>query len=97
VGERSPHTSKLIGHRQEVCGLQWSPDHQFLASGGNDNRLLIWDVNSTRPLYKYTDHAAAVKAIAWSPHQVRTMSQLINDMLTPRTHTTHTAHHTHDA
>lgn len=69
VRERSPHTSKLIGHRQEVCGLQWSPDHQFLASGGNDNRLLIWDVNSTRPLYKYTDHAAAVKAIAWSPHQ----------------------------
>ncbi|ELR13351.1 WD domain, Gbeta repeat-containing protein, partial [Acanthamoeba castellanii str. Neff] len=43
VRERSPHTSKLIGHRQEVCGLQWSPDHQFLASGGNDNRLLIWD------------------------------------------------------
>lgn len=71
--ERSPHTSKLIGHRQEVCGLQWSPDHQFLASGGNDNRLLIWDVNSTRPLYKYTDHAAAVKAIAWSPHQVLTL------------------------
>jgi WD40 repeat protein len=38
---------------------------------GNDNRLLIWDVNSTRPMYKYNDHSAAVKAIAWSPHQVR--------------------------
>jgi len=67
--ERSSFTTRMIGHRQEVCGLEWSPDHQFLASGGNDNRLLIWDLNMTRPLYKYTDHSAAVKAIAWSPHQ----------------------------
>lgn len=24
---------RLIGHRQEVCGLKWSPDNQYLASG----------------------------------------------------------------
>ena len=32
-------------HRQEVCGLKWSPDGQQLASGGNDNILCIWDIN----------------------------------------------------
>ena len=32
---------KLQGHRQEICGLKWSPDGQFLASGGNDNKLLV--------------------------------------------------------
>uniref|UniRef100_A0A8C7YPA8 Fizzy/cell division cycle 20 related 1b n=1 Tax=Oryzias sinensis TaxID=183150 RepID=A0A8C7YPA8_9TELE len=32
---------RLQGHRQEVCGLKWSPDHQHLASGGNDNKVSI--------------------------------------------------------
>ncbi|XP_013409455.1 fizzy-related protein homolog isoform X2 [Lingula anatina] len=60
---------RLAGHRQEVCGLKWSPDHQHLASGGNDNKLFVWNMNSTSPVQTYTEHLAAVKAIAWSPHQ----------------------------
>ncbi|KAK9504171.1 hypothetical protein O3M35_010560 [Rhynocoris fuscipes] len=59
---------RLPGHRQEVCGLKWSPDNQYLASGGNDNRLCVWNMHSTSPCQVYTDHQAAVKAIAWSPH-----------------------------
>ncbi|XP_067950177.1 fizzy-related protein homolog [Watersipora subatra] len=66
----SESVRKLSGHRQEVCGLKWSPDHQHLASGGNDNKLLVWNsVSSASPLHTYSDHIAAVKAIAWSPHQ----------------------------
>jgi cell division cycle 20-like protein 1 (cofactor of APC complex) len=61
---------KLAGHKQEVCGLKWSPDHQLLASGGNDNKLLVWNINGgNSPIQTYNDHIAAVKAIAWSPHQ----------------------------
>uniref|UniRef100_A0AAQ5X1I7 Fizzy-related protein homolog n=1 Tax=Amphiprion ocellaris TaxID=80972 RepID=A0AAQ5X1I7_AMPOC len=60
---------RLQGHRQEVCGLKWSPDHQHLASGGNDNKLLVWNSSSLLPVQQYSDHLAAVKAIAWSPHQ----------------------------
>jgi cell division cycle 20-like protein 1 (cofactor of APC complex) len=60
---------RLAGHRQEVCGLKWSPDRQLLASGGNDNRLLVWNQSCPNPIQVYTDHTAAVKAIAWSPHQ----------------------------
>jgi len=60
---------KLIGHRQEVCGLRWSPDRQLLASGGNDNKLMVWNLSNTNPYQQYSDHVAAVKAIAWSPHQ----------------------------
>ncbi|KAF0042138.1 hypothetical protein F2P81_005670 [Scophthalmus maximus] len=60
---------RLQGHRQEVCGLKWSTDHQLLASGGNDNKLLVWNHSSLSPVQTYVDHLAAVKAIAWSPHQ----------------------------
>uniref|UniRef100_A0A3Q2WPB6 Fizzy-related protein homolog n=1 Tax=Haplochromis burtoni TaxID=8153 RepID=A0A3Q2WPB6_HAPBU len=60
---------RLQGHRQEVCGLKWSTDHQLLASGGNDNKLLVWNHSSLSPVQTYIDHLAAVKAIAWSPHQ----------------------------
>ena len=68
---RAAHSSvrKLSGHRQEVCGLKWSFDDQQLASGGNDNKLFIWDASSTSPLLRFNEHTAAVKAIAWSPHQ----------------------------
>ncbi|CAL0311684.1 unnamed protein product [Lupinus luteus] len=60
--------SKMSGHKAEICGLKWSYDNRELASGGNDNKLLVWNQHSTQPLLKYCDHTAAVKAIAWSPH-----------------------------
>jgi cell division cycle 20-like protein 1 (cofactor of APC complex) len=64
------YTEVLQGHRQEVCGLKWSMDETQLASGGNDNKLLIWNVANLRQAsMKFSDHQAAVKAIAWSPHQ----------------------------
>ncbi|KAF3619702.1 Fizzy-related protein -like protein [Capsicum annuum] len=65
---QADYVSKLSGHKSEVCGLKWSPDSRDLASGGNDNRLFVWNNHSTQPVLKYCEHMAAVKAIAWSPH-----------------------------
>jgi cell division cycle 20-like protein 1, cofactor of APC complex len=42
VRAKDAFMSKLAGHKQEVCGLKWSPDSNQLASGGNDNKLFIW-------------------------------------------------------
>ncbi|KAL6305106.1 WD40 repeat-like protein [Sparassis latifolia] len=88
------------GHRQEVCGLRWSsdsgPQAATLASGGNDNKVCIWDLRGSKrpglaaagrsstasaqasssagedsgevPLWKFHEHTAAVKALAWDPH-----------------------------
>ncbi|KAJ9173510.1 hypothetical protein P3X46_016633 [Hevea brasiliensis] len=68
VRAQEDFVSKLSGHKSEVCGLKWSYDNQELASGGNDNRLFVWNQHSTQPVLKYCEHTAAVKAIAWSPH-----------------------------
>jgi cell division cycle 20-like protein 1 (cofactor of APC complex) len=117
--------------RHEVCGLKFSPfDDVVLASGGNDNKLFIWDLRKTStnsslnqsglavhrgrlsttpfsnltnpsanvdtavdvlstagdlplglittekstsaatpgPLFHLTEHRAAVRGLAWSPH-----------------------------
>lgn len=67
--------SQVTGHSQEVCGLRWSPDGRYLASGGNDNTLNIWQAGggslaaANTPLYAFTQHQAAVKALAWCPWQ----------------------------
>ncbi|KAH0292213.1 WD40 repeat-like protein [Aureobasidium namibiae CBS 147.97] len=72
---RSPqqYLTKLVGHKQEVCGLRWNSDTNQLASGGNDNKIFIWDGLGDRWLHRWGEqeggHKAAVKAIAWSPHQ----------------------------
>eukprot|EP01036_Dinobryon_divergens_P024984 gene24984-33484_t len=65
---------KMAHHTQEVCGLAWSPDGTYLASGANDNTLCITDlasmhVQDATPKFVLTDHQAAVKALAWSPHE----------------------------
>ena len=60
----------LRAHRQEVCGLKWSPSGYQLASGGNDNVLHIWDGPSpSAATHSLTSHRAAVKALAWCPWQ----------------------------
>ena len=56
-----------------MCGLQWSCDERYLASGGNDNNALIWSNTATSHRVKLKGHTAAVKGLAWSPHN--------NDML----------------
>ena len=71
---REHNIATLRHHTQEVCGLSWSPDGAFLASGGNDNTLCIWDCNASTtgivaPKHVLTEHQAAVKALAWSPHE----------------------------
>ncbi|GIY65471.1 cell division cycle protein 20 homolog [Caerostris extrusa] len=67
------HVGNLVGHTQEICGLKWSLDGRYLASGGNDNLVNIWtaDVgqNEIQPLHTFTEHQAAVKALAWCPWQ----------------------------
>ncbi|GAV03173.1 hypothetical protein RvY_13639 [Ramazzottius varieornatus] len=70
----------LKAHAQEVCGLKWSPDKRYLASGGNDNALNIWPVPASsdakkdnaqldQPVASFNMHQAAVKAVAWCPWQ----------------------------
>lgn len=69
VREAAHYMQRLEAHSQEVCGLKWNIDEDKLASGGNDNKLFVWDGLNNQFLHEFDEHQAAVKAIAWSPHQ----------------------------
>jgi len=62
------HVGSLLGHDQEVCGLKWSPNGQYLASGSNDNTVNVWpkDVTAEKAVYTFNIHQAAVKVIFFS-------------------------------
>uniref|UniRef100_A0A8C2DZ08 Cell division cycle protein 20 homolog n=1 Tax=Cyprinus carpio TaxID=7962 RepID=A0A8C2DZ08_CYPCA len=66
------HIFTFGGHTQEVCGLTWSPDGKYLASGGNDNMVYIWPMTSGsehQAIHALSEHQGAVKALAWCPWQ----------------------------
>lgn len=81
VRAREHNVATLRGHTQEVCGLKWSPDFKYLASGGNDNLVNVWSTvtgsnasvvasnDVTEPLHTFNQHHAAVRALAWCPWQ----------------------------
>ncbi|CDH10103.1 probable APC/C activator protein CDC20 [Zygosaccharomyces bailii ISA1307] len=55
-------------HSGEVCGLSYKSDGLQLASGGNDNTVMIWDTRVSMPQWVKRSHQAAVKAISWCPY-----------------------------
>lgn len=85
VRVRNAHVATLAGHTGEVCGLKYNAEG-LLASGGNDNKLCIWDLGASAagaagditrdvaPVFTLTEHVAAVKALAWCPWQRNTVA-----------------------
>ncbi|XP_035909063.1 cell division cycle protein 20 homolog [Anopheles stephensi] len=75
VRTRQHNIGVLQGHTQEVCGLKWSPDGKYLASGGNDNLVHVWSAANGsphangEPLHVFNQHQAAIRALAWCPWQ----------------------------
>lgn len=64
--------SEYNHHTKQICGLSWSCSGRFLASGGDDCSVCVWDssgMSSSLPYQEIREHSAAVKAVAWCPWQ----------------------------
>jgi cell division cycle protein 20 (cofactor of APC complex) len=62
-------TQSSLHHKLEVCGLKWSRDGGYLASGSNDNSVCVWGFSNLSKPLQVLDHNAAVKGLAWCPWQ----------------------------
>lgn len=47
--------------------MAYSPDGRYVASGGQDNTIIIWDLYSRKELRKLIGHTSFVNYISYSP------------------------------
>ena len=59
--------SAFEGHTAEVNAVAWSPDGKYIASAGDDDRILVWEAMSKNILTSFQAHTDIVQFVAWSP------------------------------
>ncbi len=68
--KRCGHANIGKGASRTVCGMEWRSDSALMASGGNDNVVKVWDRRTSVAKMRKENHQAAVKALAWCPHNL---------------------------
>lgn len=56
----------LTGHTDVVYGVDYSPDGRYLASGGQDGKVLIWDLERNKSLPPLKTSQCSVSDVAYS-------------------------------
>jgi WD40 repeat protein len=65
--DASPQLVLQSGHIAAVHALAFSPDGRWLASGGDDQLVLLWEIATGRVAGRLRGHTAPVRTIAFSP------------------------------
>ena len=56
-----------LSQGDSVFTVAFSPDGKTLASGGDDNAIILWDLPAYRKQKSFTEHSDSVMSVAFSP------------------------------
>ncbi|MDI6786628.1 MAG: pentapeptide repeat-containing protein [bacterium] len=55
------------GHTDYVCSIKFSPDGNILASGGRDNNIKIWEIETKKEIVTLSNHKDSIESVSFSP------------------------------
>ncbi|OJJ44682.1 hypothetical protein ASPZODRAFT_153581 [Penicilliopsis zonata CBS 506.65] len=61
------------GHTGNILSVAISPSGKYVATGGADKKLIIWDADTLTPMKTFTQHRDTVSALSFARH-ISTMS-----------------------
>ncbi|MBI5927671.1 MAG: protein kinase [Chloroflexi bacterium] len=67
VGYAPGVRQKFAGHAGRVLATAISPDGRYLATGGDDKTIILWDIESGNIVRRFQGHTNWVRSVAFSP------------------------------
>ncbi|MEL6231133.1 MAG: hypothetical protein AAFR24_14575 [Cyanobacteria bacterium J06627_3] len=72
--EGNPIGSPFEGHEDTVYDIAFSPDGQYIVSGGSDRTIRLWDLQGSQIRPAFQRHGDEVIGVAFSPDGQRIVS-----------------------
>ncbi|EHK21355.1 uncharacterized protein TRIVIDRAFT_10543, partial [Trichoderma virens Gv29-8] len=73
--EEEDRETILLGHSKFVTTVAFSPNGKFLASGGDDSRLMMWDLASLQLKWEAFDYSGGIESIVFSHDSSKVVSR----------------------